>query len=426
LKIAVFGTQASQGFLDSAEIFMGKFPEVKVEFMPVQGIDWEEYFSKIITQVAAGNSPDLAFVATEGTQVFAGQGLGHPLDEYVKRDKDDMAEYFADVHPALVESMMYEGSLYELPTDFNAANMYYSKKLFAEAGYEHPAADWTKDDFYNIATAIAKKDAGSPVFGYGWTNRLWGSWMPWIFVNGGNLFSEERAPNGEWLWETFYQGDAAAKGRGGGLRWVDPIANSQENVEALEFMIQLTKEGVAPSIELGGGLSLEGFFTGGTLGMIPAGGFWVAGLNNAGMTKDDFDVQLWPKWKSQRHQFGCAGFAILKLSENKDVAWEWCKHFASKPAMEALFVENNTTPTRRSMMNETRYGSTGPEHWQVFYDTLDKHPDTAPIPAPPEAQAMTTIFTKYTSLAMALEMTPQEALNGMQKDLEDLIARTRA
>jgi ABC-type glycerol-3-phosphate transport system substrate-binding protein len=136
-------------------------------------------------------------------------------------------------------------------------------------------------------------------------------------------------------------------------------------------------------------------------------------------------VQLFPKWKSQRHQFGTAGFAMLKDAKDKDLAWEWCKHFASKPAMEGLYVENNTTPTRRSMMTDARYGPTGPEHWQVFYDTLDEHPDTAPIPAPPEAQEMTVIFTKHTALAMAEEASPQEALDNMQKDLEDMVARTR-
>ena len=50
--------------------------------------------------------------------------------------------------------------------------------------------------------------------------------MPWIFVAGGNLYTEERAPGGEWVWDGYYEGDMAADGRGGGFRWRDPIANS--------------------------------------------------------------------------------------------------------------------------------------------------------------------------------------------------------
>ena len=74
-------------------------------------------------------------------------------------------------------------------------------------------------------------------------------------------------------------------------------------------------------------------------------------------------------------------------------------------------------------MTAQRYAPTGPKHWQVFYDTLDKNPDTAPIPAPPESNPMTTVFTKYSGLAMTQEMTPKAALDAMQKDLEALWAK---
>ena len=86
---------------------------------------------------------------------------------------------------------------------------------------------------------------------------------------------------------------------------------------------------------------------------------------------------------------------------------------------------NNSTPTRRSFMSAERYAPTGPKHWQVFYDTLEKNPDTAPIPAPPESNPMTTIFTKYSGLAMTQEMTPKAALDAMQKDLEALWAKRK-
>ena len=151
--------------------------------------------------------------------MFAGQGLALPLDEYIKRDAKDMAQYFADVHPSLVEAMMYEGSLYELPIDFNAPNMYFNTSVLQSAGLEYPTADWTKDTFYDYARKTAKKDSTgqTQVFGYQWVNRLWGSWSPWLFVNGSNLLTEERAPGGEWLWQAFYKDDKAAAGRGWGL-----------------------------------------------------------------------------------------------------------------------------------------------------------------------------------------------------------------
>ena len=265
-------------------------------------------------------------------------------------------------------------------------------------------------------------EPGDPPFGYGWVNRLWGGWMPWIFVNGSNLLTEARAPGGEWLWTTFYADNPAGQGRGGGWLWEAPQANAPANVEALEFVVQLAKEGLTPSVEAGGGGLLQGFFTSNKLGMTPAGGFWAGGLNEAGMKPDAFDVQLFPRWKSQRHQFGTAGLVMLAESENKDLAWEYMKYYVSKPTMETAFQANSSTPVRRSMMTAERYAETGPAHWQVFYDTLDQHPDTAPIPAPPQSNELTTIFMKYTGLAVTEEQSPQEALDNMQKDLEALFA----
>jgi len=306
--------------------------------------------------------------------------------------------------------------------------MYFNTAVLKEAGMETPKTDWTKDDFYNVAKAATKKDASgkTETYGYAWTNRLWGSWMPWIFVNGSNLLTEAEAPGGEWLWTDFYAGDKAAEGRGGGYRWLAPQANAAANVEALDFMVQLYKEGITPSIELGGGQTLQGFFTAGKLAMTPAGGFWAGGLANAGMPDGSFDVQLFPKWVNQRHQFGTAGQWLFDQGKNKDAAWDYMKFRISKDAMMINGMFNPvtlTTPTRRSMLTEERFAETGPANWQVFYSTLDDHPDTAPIPAPPVSNAMTQLFVNYTSRAMNEELAPQAALDGLQKELEDLYAR---
>jgi ABC-type glycerol-3-phosphate transport system substrate-binding protein len=197
-------------------------------------------------------------------------------------------------------------------------------------------------------------------------------------------------------------------------------------VEALEFMVQLIQEGITPTPELGGGATLQGFFTGGKLAMTPAGGFWAGGLNQAGMTKESFNCQLFPAWQSQRHQFGTCSKFIFSESAHKDLGFDYIMHGIQRESMEAngLWANNLTftTPSRRSMLTAERFAETGPANWQVFYDTLDKHPDTAPIPCPPQSNPMTTLFTTYTSRAVTMELTPQEALDGMQSELESLLA----
>ena len=137
-----------------------------------------------------------------------------------------MTDYFNDVNPTFPHSMMYEGSLYQICTACNAANIFINKKLFRDNDIEYPAVDWTSDDFYNIAKKITKKSGGkTEIYGYGWTNRLWGSWMPWIFNNDTNLYTESEAPNSEfsdWFWKNFYGADPKAAKYQGGPRWQKP------------------------------------------------------------------------------------------------------------------------------------------------------------------------------------------------------------
>ncbi|MEQ4206556.1 sugar ABC transporter substrate-binding protein [Actinopolymorpha sp. B9G3] len=420
LTVAYFGDpKSAAGLSKAANPFRKANPGVTVKFVGTTGTDWNEFFTKLLAQIAAGNPPDIVSVATEGVQLFASKNLAEPLDEYVKRDKGELQSYFSDVHPSLVEAMMYEGSLYELPTDFNCGNMYLNTSLLKRAGVDYPAADWTIDEFHGIAKKISTAAPGAVAFN--WVVRLWGSWTSFMYANGGNLLTEGKYSGGDWLWDTFYANDPAAQGRSGGWQWGAPTANSDAVVESLEYMLQLKREGLAPQPDAGGGGTLQGLFTNDKIGMSIGGGFWAGGLHNAGMGIDDFDVQLFPKWKTQRHLFGTGGYGMLRSSKNKDLAWELMKSMASVDGINILTAGNSTTPARKSMMTADRYATTGPKHWPVFYDTLTDLPDTAPIPAPPYYNEMATALVSRTTQALA-SGNVKSALDDLQRDLEGAAA----
>jgi multiple sugar transport system substrate-binding protein len=419
LNVSIFGDQkAADGAAKVAAPFMKANPGVTVKFTGINGTDWNDFFTKILTQIAAGNPPDIVSVATEGIQLFAQKKLAHPLDDYVKRDKDQLVGYFKDVHPSLVEAMMYEGHLYELPTDFNAGNMYFNTTLLQKAGLQLPGSHWTMDDFKSIATGLKKNPDTTP---FGWVVRLWGSWTSFMYANGANLLTEGKYDGGDWFWNTFYAGDPAAQGRGGGWKWGAPTANSDGVVESLDLMVELANSGLSAKPDVGGGGTLQGLFASNKMGMSIGGGFWAGGLRNAGMADGSFDAQLFPKWKVQRHLFGSGGYGLLESSKNKDLAWDFLKSLIEPSAIEILTAGNVTTPARRSMMTAERYAPTGPKNWKAFYDTLDKLPNTAPIPAPPYYNAMANALNQRTTEAMS-SGNARLALDGLQKDLETAAA----
>ncbi|MFC9926260.1 extracellular solute-binding protein [Streptomyces sp. NPDC127190] len=400
--------------------FQRLHPDIKVRVNAVQAVDWSDFFAKILTQIAAGTAPDLVYVATEGVQLFA-RHLGVALDPWVRRDAGELREYFADVHPSLVESMMYEGSLYQLPVEFNAADMYLNTRVLERSGADFPAADWTRDDFTALLRRM-KKAGDSHFTPYFWTNRLWGGVVPWLFANGTGLLAESKAPGGSWLWDAFYPA-AQRRGRGGGFRWTTPQATADRVEEAYDYLAALVQEGLCTRPEGGNGQNLIGVFSTGRVGVTPAGGFWAGGLHLAGLRSDGFDVQYFPRWRTQRHQFGAAGYALLRTSRKQDAAWEFIKYSARRDTLTELFTTNQTTPARRSMLSPERYRETGPAHWRVFYDTLDRFPDTGPIPAPPQVAEVTQALLKHTGTALASPRSVRPALRRLQGDLEKAMER---
>jgi ABC-type glycerol-3-phosphate transport system substrate-binding protein len=390
----------------------------KVVYEAYEAVDWNGFFAKVLTQLAAGVPLDCAYVATEGMQLFSHSGLSMPLDSFVMRDKAELKPYFADIHPLLTECEMYQGSLMMLPTEFNAGDLYYDTTLFEKAGIPRPPDDWTEADFINIV----KHWANVQDVGWDWVVLLWGSWSSWMYANGSNLLTEGKYGGGDWLWSTFYPGQPA---RSGGWHWGEPTANAPGTVEALQLMIDLKQQGISPSPDAGGGGTLQGLFASNHIATTIGGGFWAGGLYEAGMKPNAYDVMYFPKWKVQKHLIGVGGFTVLEKSKNHDLAWEWIKHSTTADAISTVYGPrapdkgNTSTPARRSVLSAAGYAPTGPKHWDVFYGTLDNYPNTTPIPAPFYYEALATAFLARTTQGFS-SGNAQSALNGLQADLEKL------
>ncbi len=377
-----------------------------------------------VIETCAGVAPNVTVVPVSVTGIDHAEVATRILASLAAGTPDDFMEYFPDVSPVLVETDLYEDDLYQLPRDFNAANMWLNTRLLREAGLEIPGEEWTIDDFNEYAQALTGPGPEGDSFGFAWNNGLWGGWLPWIFVNDSNLLTEEIVEGGEWLWGTFYADDPNAAGRGGGFRWPEPQANNPAIVEALEHVVALTRDGYAPSVERGFAKKLSGFFAGDKIGMDPGGGFFTGFLQDAGMDPDSYDAQFWPRWQTQRHQLGVGALWVL-IGGNEDAAWDFVKWHMGRDVMEMIgfFKVTRTTPARRSMCTAERFE--GVSNWNIFYDTVDARPDTGPIPAPVFSIELTNIFTRYTSLAVSLEQSPQDVLDAMQAELEDLIRAPR-
>src|SRR5689334_16883954 len=100
LRVAINATQQrAQQLTDFGKAFKDK-SGVTVEWSPFQAPDWDQFFVKLLTEMAGGKATDLVSIATEGLQIFSGKDLALKIDDYAKSDKGAIQEYFSDVAPS--------------------------------------------------------------------------------------------------------------------------------------------------------------------------------------------------------------------------------------------------------------------------------------------------------------------------------------
>jgi multiple sugar transport system substrate-binding protein len=176
-----------QGWNTLGEAFTKEVPRITVQYSPVEAGSWGGYFEKLSVMIAGGQPPDVARVAIEGVQLVAHQGMALPLDAFIKRDSAALKEYFPDVNQNMVKSMAYLGKQYQLPFTWNGPVIHYNTAIFERAGVQRPKDDWTVENFLDVCKRVARDD----VWAVATPNAYWGGVIPWLFLNGADLLSDE-------------------------------------------------------------------------------------------------------------------------------------------------------------------------------------------------------------------------------------------
>jgi multiple sugar transport system substrate-binding protein len=163
-------------------------PDILVQLEAVSGND---YYTRLLTQIAAGDAPDIIQIGDDAVPMFVSKGGFLPLDDFITGNYPlDTSIYL----PGMLSPGQYQGSQYFLPKDFSPLAVYYNKKVFDEYNVPYPTDDWTWDQFLATAQELTKD-----VDGDGQTD-VWGVQLPanwtsgfeyWVAAAGGQLISPD-------------------------------------------------------------------------------------------------------------------------------------------------------------------------------------------------------------------------------------------
>lgn len=120
--------------------------------------DFNAYFDRLATEVAAGNAPDVITMGGAYPGEYGGRGALLDLETVSDVLRTDLIDQSA------LSNGVFEGTLYGVPSGVNTYAMVADPTVFDEAGVAMPDDDtWTWDDFVQIAEELA---AGLPEDSY--------------------------------------------------------------------------------------------------------------------------------------------------------------------------------------------------------------------------------------------------------------------
>lgn len=270
---------------DKIRRFEEAYPHVEV--VPSE---WQYNPNEIGIKMAANEAPTLFNTyATEG-KFLAERGWAADITELFNQweQKDQ-------INPILQDQFIMDGKVYGLAQRGYVVGTVVNKKMLEERGVAVPSYDWTWDDMYETAAAVADPSNGvSGIALMGKGNEAGWNWTNFLFEAGGDIQSV-----GDGKVTATFQSDAGLK--------------------ALEFYHKLRWEAnaIPQDWALGWGDAV-GSFAQGRTAMVIAGadGPVDQGLNQGGFAPEDILVYPIPSYERDGNHIGVLGGDFLVINPN--------------------------------------------------------------------------------------------------------------
>ena len=315
------------------EGFNELYPNIDVN---VNVTPWGEYWTKLQTQGASANLPDLFWMNGPNFQLYASNGLFAPITSVIEEGSIDPSNYPA----ALVDLYAYEGEQYGVPKDFDTIAVWYNKALFEQAGVEEPQPGWTWEDFHAKAKAISDALADDGIYGVATATDRQAGYYNQIIQAGGFIIED-----GETGWGT------------------------PEAAAGIQFTADLIADGSSPNIQQLSDTPGLTWFTSGKAAM-HQGGSW---LRNAMVDSEVAeDVGVVPLPVNERPATIIHGLTnvVSAGSENKQAAFALQAYLASEEAQRQQGEMGAIIPAFNG--TQQAFVDSIPEYdLQVFLDAIE-------------------------------------------------------
>lgn len=314
-------------YRDLAKVFQAQYPAILVE---LKTPDFSNDLTTLRDRSAISDCLQWSGGVANKTDREAVLNIEPFLDSDIELSKDDF-------YPSAIEQFSYLGQMWGIPAKMNVPVIFYNKALFDAAGVAYPTANWTMNDFLEIAMALTVTSDDPEIQQYGY--------VPQEFeINDLSVFLDRLG--------AIFIDDSISPPR---LIFTHP-----DTVEAMRWFANLTTElGVKPvfntSIKnnsIGVGQERKTLIESGRAAM------W-----------SEQGVQTYPEINLEKLDIGIAplpigsdgiapattratGYFISANTTQQQACWEWIKFLSEQPNIDN---HGNIIPARRSIAESEAY-----------------------------------------------------------------------
>ena len=318
------------------------------------GTETEGYQQALLTQLAAGEAPDVFWIPGADIAEFASKGVLLDLAPYAAADPNFSAD---DFYPGPMGQLTTDPAtgqpgdvLWGLPRDVSTFGLYLNLDLINEAGAADPrelaaAGAWDWAAFTDVATAVS--DLGNEISGYG-QSSWWGPVGWWLYSAGGGFFNDT----------------------------VDACGlDTPESIAGLTAFRDFYATGAALTY----GEDAEPVFKAGNVGMFQNGRWATPGIREVDFNWDVVKLPEGPGGPSNWQFWGA--YVANANTENPQAAWDLIAALTSAPVQAQVSELGANIPSRVSQDALDAFLTfSPPENNQAFLDGLSENPVTeAPL-----------------------------------------------
>lgn len=364
--------------------FEKKNPSIHVN---IQTASYNDYFTKLKTQVAAGKAPDTFELNYENFVTYAEAGSLLNLNKVIAADKTfKKSVYYGKAYDVFSS----KGAQYGVPASYSTVVLMYNKDLFDSAGVAYPNNSWDWSDEANAARALkAKLPAGT--FADFQPTQFW-EFYKVLGQAGGSFLSADKKK---------------------------ALFNKQPGVNALTWLTSKVQNGWMPTKAQMGTLDDGAMFKAGKLAMIHTGIWMFDSFKDAPFK---WDIAVQPGGTTPGNHFFSNAVVVSAKTKNADASWKWARFMTSDNAAVKLRVDAAwEVPAISAKAPLASYlAKTPPANRQAVFEAL-KNPIVPPVIK--QQSAMQDAVNAWLEKAQNGTISVADALNGAAAEVNAILAK---